>query len=433
MSVQEAPVLAPGSRAETADVPASGSVQTPTVRAFFRRSRFWIIAAVAVIITAIVFMVFNNSGSARDRSLDAQDPSPTGSKAIATVLSNRGINVTVARTYEEALSALRTGESTLLFADEGRFLDAERTRNLTDRADRTVLVNPGYTTLDAVDSPITPAGSAGPDATLPLACTLPAAERAGSISSGPVYSPGEGTACFGTAESGFSLVISPDQRITVLGPAEVLRNESILERGNAALAIGLLGETPNLVWYLPTAADLVANGGGTTFAEATPRWLSPVLWMLILTAVTAALWRGRRFGALVGEDLPVSVPAAETRHGRARLYQRVGARTRALDALRIGTMDRLATRLGLPRQTPADAVSNTLADRLRIPRAEVYDLLIARAVRSEAELVHLAQELGRLEAAAADALDPTSPGTGGFRAGPHTPDPRPSTGSRHSS
>ena len=65
--------------------------------------------------------------------------------------------------------------------------------------------------------------------------------------------------------------------------------------------------------------------------------------LLLLVFLAAAFWRGRRLGPLVVENLPVVVRASETMEGRARLYQKSSARLHALDALRIGAIQRLAT------------------------------------------------------------------------------------------
>ena len=70
--------------------------------------------------------------------------------------------------------------------------------------------------------------------------------------------------------------------------------------------------------------------------------------MLVLVALGAVFWRSRRVGPLVVENLPVVVRASETMEGRARLYERSNSRLHALDALRVGTVARLARTCGLP-------------------------------------------------------------------------------------
>lgn len=393
---------------------------TPTVRGFLRQRRFWIIAAVVIVVTALILMVLGNAGNARGRDLSAEDPSPVGSQAVANVLRDHGVRITVAHSFEQAKSALESAPGTLLFADTSGYLDGTRVQELANTAKSTVLVDPGFSILSEFDLGVMPAGLASDEVSKEVACRVPAAVRAGSITTGRVFQTESATGCFGTPTDGYSLVVSEDNKVTVLGSRSVLQNESVLREGNAALAMGLLGENTHLVWYTPTAADL-EDTGITSLEDATPVWLTPVLLLLFVTALAAFVWRGRRFGKLVAEDLPVVVPASETRRGRARLYQRVGARTRALDALRIGVVDRSSALLGLPRQTSADEVALAVADRLGHSRADIFDLLIARPASTEAELVQLARALHDLEDALAAALDPSRPASPGQA--PHHTDP----------
>jgi hypothetical protein len=119
------------------------------------------------------------------------------------------------------------------------------------------------------------------------------------------------------------------------------------------------------------------------------------------------IWRGRRFGPLVIENLPVTVRASETMEGRARLYQRSSNRGRALDALRIGTVSRLATAVGLSRHASVPEVAATVAGLTgRDPRI-VRDILLDAHPRSDAELVSLSDQLLDLEAATRSAIDLT--------------------------
>ena len=93
----------------------------------------------------------------------------------------------------------------------------------------------------------------------------------------------------------------------------------------------------------------------------TPPWVTPLILLVVLFGLAAAIWRGRRLGALVAERLPVVVRANETMEGRARLYERAGSREHALDSLRIGALARLAKLCGLPRRATLDDVIDAVA------------------------------------------------------------------------
>jgi hypothetical protein len=111
----------------------------------------------------------------------------------------------------------------------------------------------------------------------------------------------------------------------------------------------------------------------------------------------------------VVERLPVVVRSRETVEGRARLYQRSGARLRAADALRIGTIGRLAPALGLSRLATVDEIASAAASALGRPLAELRGLLLDEQPRSDADLVRLSDDLARLETAVTAAVRPDAP------------------------
>jgi len=186
---------------------------------------------------------------------------------------------------------------------------------------------------------------------------------------------------------------------TVMSPAE---------HAQASRALGLLGAHRTLVWYLPTVADVPATGA-PDLAALTPGWVTPVVLLALATALAAALWRGRRFGPLVVERLPVVVRAEETMEGRARLYQRSSARLRALDALRVGTVTRLAALVGLPRTATVPEVADAVAALTGRDRAAVRDILLDSVPRTDAELIAGSDRLAELEAAVRRAGRPAGP------------------------
>jgi hypothetical protein len=150
------------------------------------------------------------------------------------------------------------------------------------------------------------------------------------------------------------------------------------------------------VWYLPGPGDTDATAA-PTIGELTPGWVSPVMVLLIAVVIAAGIWRGRRFGPLVVEQLPVHVPAGETSAGRARLYARSAARVHALDQLRIGAIGRIAVTLRLPRSTPVEQVADAAARATGRDAATVQRLLVDDLPSRDRELVDLAGELARLE------------------------------------
>src|SRR5207344_1672390 len=119
---------------------------------------------------------------------------------------------------------------------------------------------------------------------------------------------------------------------------QVLMNGHLAEDGNAALGLRLLGGHPVLVWYLPDPLDRAAGAAPPTLTQLLPSWVCWVAVQLLVAAAVAVVWRSRRLGRLVTEQLPVVVRAAETQEGRARLYRSSRARGRAAAPLRTASL-----------------------------------------------------------------------------------------------
>jgi hypothetical protein len=388
-------------------------VVTPRARTVARRGVFWAAVAGLCVVVVAATLLLTRGGASSGLFLDPSSAAPTGAKAVAEVLRGQGVDVILPDGFDEALAESGAPETTLALYDPSGYLSEERLTALTDEAGDVVLLSPGFRQLQALAPQVRAAGPSEPDVALDAECTSGAAGRAGTISPGHTFAVSEGadaTRCFPADTGGFALLSLPDggDTIWVLGPSESLSNDSVILHGNAALGLGLLGGTDRLVWFLPSIADVEASGP-PTLAELTPIWLVPVTSLLGITVLVAMFWRGRRFGPLVAENLPVTVPAGETMEGRSRLYQRTAARTRTVDALRIGAVGRLGNTLGLSRHASVHEVSDAIASALgRNPR-EVRGILLDDLPTSERDVVALSDALRDLEAAVAVAVDPRPP------------------------
>jgi hypothetical protein len=188
-------------------------------------------------------------------------------------------------------------------------------------------------------------------------------------------------------------------RIAYLGAAAPLTNEYLGSQGNAALALGLLGGTPRVLWLTLATPELDSQSADGGLAAVLPPWVGPVAALLLAVGVLTALWRGRRLGAPVPEPLPVLVRSAETVEGRARLYRRARARDRAVTALRGGALSRLRPALRVGADAGRRTVVEAVADRSGVPAAEVDTLLYGPTPADDAGLVAAADGLDRLVAA----------------------------------
>jgi hypothetical protein len=419
-----------------------------------RRSAFWIIATVGLLILGAIIATVSGASNTAER-WGADEAAPVGSRALVEVLRNGGVEVVVTSTLTETLGALegaRTPASastsagdprsaTLFVGDTRALLTPEQWSQLAGVADHLVIAEPDAVALDALRIDALSAGplsadplSADDDAptlsldgdaiTLTADCRVAAAQRADTIAaSGQGYSTLAGEACFDSGETGSALVQLEVNGavVTVLGAGNVLQNNDITRSGNAALALGLLGEHPTVVWYQPTPADL----SSPTLGELTPQWVNPIAWLLLTAAIVAAFWRGRRFGPLVIENLPVVVKTTETMEGRARLYARAGSRLRAIDALRVGTLRRVADGLALGRGAGLDDIITAVAAITFRDARALRRLLLEDEPGTDRELLQLSDQLRALEEHIARRVRLDEPAAPSAAARPSEPAPAP--------
>jgi len=389
---------------------------TPTLRAGSRRAVFWVVIALIALATATIAVIVNQSGSSAGPALGAHNPAPTGGMAVANVLKAQGVNVITADSAAEARTAVASAhDATLLVYDENGYLDEQHLRRLDGIAATTVLIQPNFQALRTLAPAVEAAGvPRHPHAVLHARCAVPAAVKAGSISAPQsTYRLDNDSyiGCFPASKHAFAMAAYDDgaSELYVVGSTDVFDNENVIRDGNAALALNLLGEHDTLVWYLPTFDD-VSVTGPPSLGELTPGWVTPVVLLLIAAVIAAAVWRGRRFGPLVVENLPVIVRAEETMEGRARLYQRSSARAHAVDALRIGAVGRIASRCGLPSTAQAGDVADAASALLGAGPYDSYavrGILLDAPVNTDADVMRLSAQLEELERAVAAATEAT--------------------------
>lgn len=386
------------------------TITTPTVRGAARRGAFWIAAAVFLLVAAVAALLFTGASGKAGDPLSASNAAPTGGKALAEVLRQQGVTVTATTSLAATQRAVTDPADTtvFLFDPDGR-LSEEQYARLAQLAADTVLMTPGFQALKALAPGVSQAGRVA-DAPLPADCEVRAVRRAGEVSGGGngyrITGAAPATGCLGSTDRVFSLVRleGASGRVTVLGMRDAFSNEHVSERGNAALALGVLGEHPNLIWYLPSISDVA--GGPPSLGELTPAWVSPAMILLAIVFLAAAFWRGRRLGPLVVENLPVVVRASETMEGRARLYQRSSARLHALDALRVGAIGRLAAQCGLPRLASVGEVAASVAAIAGLETGRVRAMLVDEVPATDRDLVRLSDALLELERAVRAARAP---------------------------
>lgn len=385
---------------------ASSHLQTgrsadPTVRQHWRRNRLVIGAVLVVVLGAIVVALVGRAR--RHGEYDPRSYGRDGSHAVAALLAQRGVRVDV-QTDAIAAKARATRDSTLVVVHPA-YLSSDQLAALASAPSDLVVVGVSPLELAALDVGVQPALAEGANRPQP-GCDFQPAVVAGVVDlSGEVYKPpAGGIGCYPDGD-GFGLVTFSlnGRRVTLLGDGTLLTNAKLADQGNAALALGLLDAHPDVEWLVPPAVSPESAGGpAKSLTDLMPSRLKWAVLQLVVAVALLALWRGRRLGRLVHEDLPVVVRQVETVLGRGRLYRRSNSRERAADGLREGTRSRLAKRLGFgPGVGRSDlertALIEAITRRVSRPGPEVQALLYGSTPVDDRGLVALAQSLTTLE------------------------------------
>ena len=380
---------------------APDDIAPSTWRATLRANRGPLIIGVVVVLVAVVLAVAQSRKFAGAFDPDGVDPS--GSHALAALLSDQGVTVvrvTDARAAAAALARAQ-GDATLLVVPTAPLSSQMILAVLQAPRSRTVLLQPDDATLAAFAPwahPTEPTTASTDE--VAADCAWPVAQQVGPLpSAGATYSASGSSSCWG------GLVVdassADDTATTVVGAAEAFTNARLADSGYAALGLNTLGHSRTLVWWVPSFADPLQFGTGETrptVSDLVPPWVGWFLLQLAVAVGVVVWWRGRRLGRVVVEPLPVVVRATETVEGRARLYRRGRARGRAADALRGSTAERLRRQLSLPRAAPLDTIVVAASARTGRSASDITSLLSpGNDPYDDASLTGLADALDTLE------------------------------------
>jgi len=390
-----------GSTAAIGPVVGDGSTARATARGRWRRSRTTLVIVTLLVVVAALAVLPRPRTSGIPMAPD--NPSDAGGRAVARILADRGVTVDYVRTTAAAVARATAGTTLLVTGTD--LLDATQVGALGRTAADLVLLDPSAPALTALSDGRADRYSARltSGTSVPADCSDPDAQAAGRITvdaTGLVLVAGAGVVCFPGTDPGTGayLVLSGSRRLTAIASAEPLTNGALTRDGNAALALRMLGRHDTVVWYVPSVQDMGTDQASAPgLGDLLPPQAGLVGVQLLLVALVAALWRGRRLGRLVTEPLPVVVRSSETVRGRGRLYRRSRAYGHAAAALRAGTTRRCATRVGLARSADAVTVIDAVARATGRPSDEVAALLYGPPPTDDTGLAQLARRLDDLE------------------------------------
>ncbi|MBZ4560821.1 DUF4350 domain-containing protein [Mycobacterium avium] len=358
-----------------------------------RRSWRWVLATLLVL--AVIAGVDAYLSAPRPGTrMDAASTDPDGAHALVALLRDGGVDVVVADHIADVESAARP-DALILVAQSQYLADSVLDRLARIRSDL-LLVEPTTEARKALLPGVRISGTNGFDSD--PNCTLREAVRAGSVRFGraTTFESEDGrpmTRCYDGALIRFR---DGGRAITAVGSTDFMTNDSLLQAGNAALAMNLAGGRPRLIWYAPHFVEGESSSKATVL-DLIPANVYWVVGQLAVVVLLVAVWRGRRPGPLVAEELPVVVRASETVEGRGRLYRSRRARDRAAAALRTAALQRLTPKLGLAGGATPEAVVSTAAQRTGSDPGWVSYHLFGPPPTTDHDLLQLARALDDIE------------------------------------
>ena len=372
---------------------STSSAVGPSIRQRWRTIR-WVLLTLVVIAAISTVSTYLTQPRPGGR-MEPGSTSPEGAHALVALLRDHGVEVIEADRVSDVERSLRPNDL-LLVAQSYYLVDEDALRRLADLPGDRLLVEPVSRTREALapalDVALESSFGGAPD------CDMREANQAGDAELG-VSDTYEATGdipltrCYGGALARYT---DAGRTITVVGSADFMTNGGLLEEGNAALAMNLAGTRSRLVWYAPQWVEGESDSG-SSITDLIPPRVMWIVFQLILAVLLIALWKARRIGPLVAEDLPVVVRASETVEGRGRLYRSRRARDRAADALRTATLQRTLPRLGLGAQSPPAAVVQAIAHRAGSDPAALEYWLYGPTPATDPELVELSRQLDDIE------------------------------------
>lgn len=394
----------------TATVSGAGTA----ARSALARWQFWIVLLLVGVVAAAGMQLLDTEDA---ETYGLANTDLDGYAALASVLDEEGVDVHRAYSAQTAAELMEEhGDASVVVLARGFAPDEEFVSELGQQhrdgrevlwmSDRSfVLANALGDELQT--GPQIPTQAAGTPTTVEAseACAAEAALTAQSIQTSGTSLQAE-SGCFRVEspaeDAAGGYVLTQTSSGWAFTAPDAFTNQNITEAGNAALALGVLGadgasEGEDLIWYTPAGADLAGSEQWSSPTDHLPEWFWPLAWWLLICAAVAMLVAGRRWGPVVSEPLPVSVPASESAHGRGRLYQRSNEVTATARTLRSAHLLRLGRLLRLGPAPEAEIIAAAAARASGWDDQAVRELLISPEVRGNSQLSSYAQQLARLE------------------------------------
>ncbi len=369
-----------------------------------RPARRWgrVALVIAVVLGAAVLIGRAGATGASSAAYHPSNPTANGSQALARVLAARGVSVIVAE-GDDALHRAGIDQDTTIVVTNTSELRETTLNTLAiaaAAAERLVLVRPERRVVRALTPNVSMQERPRAQNALVSSCDTPDVRPGERLtrSQAEFADARATTSCY--VNDGYAVYLATSgpglPSVILIGSTDTVTNERADEVENGALALRALGHSGRLVWYVPDLRDVPPTAAAQE-QDFSPPWWGPMVLLLLMAALAAFWWRGRRFGRLVVEPLPVVVRAVETTESRGRMYLKARDSNRAGAVLRAASRRRLAAYLSLPSGTTTDAVAQAVSAATRRPLEEIRWLLAGVPVATDTELLDLAVRLAALE------------------------------------
>ncbi len=374
-----------------------------SARSMVRQWWLWCVLGVVAIVVGGIATAPKEPGE----DLDPTSASPNGAKAVVQVLRQHGIDVTIVHHTDEIPRDL--GDDTTLAIISSVHIGMS---DITDAVNRT----PGVRRVVVSNSWMwEPLGDAGISAS-----PVPYEEE--TITAGVCATDVFGTArtlegidavidntmapmpnarCFSNA-SGAAVAVwgatAERAEVVMLSSDKFIRNDTITKADNAAAALALFGATPKVVWYFaaPSDPDFSISPADRGVWRILPTWVFPVGYLLGAIVILFMIYRGRRFGRLAVEKLPVSVRPSETTLALGRALESSGASATATVALVEQAKRQMKRALRLSSLSSEDDLIGTIVHFTGREEGEVRRILTPQQTTSKQQIVVWANELTAL-------------------------------------
>ncbi len=355
----------------------------------------WLLVALALV---LVVLVAGAPASEDGRAYDPDGTGDQGVKALRLLLEEFGADVTVTDDLG-ALDEVAPTEGSVAVLFDDRYDDVARTElQAWVASGGTLVVTDPFSALTP-----TTEGGGGVFGGLVTAevdrdrCDVEALAgldrlRPGDLGVRYDVPPGS-SSCFGDEAAAFVVLTGNGAgRVVAVGGGDVFTNANLDLVDDAGLAVALMAPEPGTTVVLLQPPPVGADGSPSDrdLFDALPGGARFGLWQLLFAFVVYAAFRARRLGRPVPEEPAVPIAGSELVIAVGNLLQQTKSPDRAAEVLCDDLRRRLAERLGLPPSAPPEVVADVAATRSAVPRDRVLAALVPGPVRTDAELLDLA-------------------------------------------